>query len=88
MMHESYHWNNGHVPGSPNFSLYTNESEEATIMEQINDPSYQGTTNDFKIRVAECLYQEWAELQDTGEHTLNDAYRIAGVEGYEDGYGY
>jgi hypothetical protein len=87
MSHESYHWNNGHVPGSPNFSGYTDADEVETIMAQINDPSYQGTTNDFKERTAEYLYNKWGSLQDTFGHTLNDAYRIAGINGYGDGYG-
>jgi hypothetical protein len=80
MNHESYHWNNGHVSGSAD--------EVATIMAQINDSSYQGTTNEFRTRTADYLYQEWGNLRDTPGHTLNDAYRIAGVDGYSDNSGY
>jgi hypothetical protein len=88
MIHESYHWNNGHVEGSPNYSGYTNADEVETIMMQINDPSYQDTTNALKIRVAQSLHQKWGTLKNTPGHTMDDAYRIAGVEGYESGYGY
>jgi hypothetical protein len=89
MNHESYHWDNGHVPGSTSFSGYTTADEVETIMAQINYPSYKDTTNDFKIYTAECLYQKWdISVKDTSGYTLNDAYRIAGVNGYEAGSGY
>jgi hypothetical protein len=88
MAHENYHWNNGHVSGSPNYSGYASADEVETIMAQINDSSYQDTTNEFKTFTADYLYQKWGDLKDTLGHTLNDAYRIAGVDGYSDNLGY
>jgi hypothetical protein len=84
MYHESYHWNNGHVPGTSGYSGYGPNEEIETIMAQIGGPDYQSTTDDFKIRTGESLYTQWEELgiQDTSGHTINDAYRIANVNGY------
>ncbi|MDR0385526.1 MAG: hypothetical protein LBH60_05570, partial [Prevotellaceae bacterium] len=82
MIHENYHWDNGHVPGSPDFSGYAGANELETIVAQINDPTYHDTTNSFREFVAEYLYDNWDNLKDTEGHTLNDAYRIAGVDGY------
>jgi hypothetical protein len=84
MAHESYHWEYGHVLGSPNYSGYSNVSEIDTIMYQIQAEDYNETTNDFKICTAEYLHSLWPNKDQFG-YTLDDAYRIAKVDGY---YGY
>jgi hypothetical protein len=80
MFHESYHWNNGHIYGTSNYSGYSSVNEVDTIMAQINDTFYKDTTNDLKIRTAKYLYDQWGSTQGTLGYTETDARRIAGVK--------